>query len=694
MISYDEIVSARGQTNNQPLKQVVNPAPKPSLKIAPPPVQNNSNPFLSGVGNLIKSGIEHLPITQTAKIASTIGSKLDPTFNQSTGGKLLKGDIIGAIKQIPGDFQKANTEYIRDTKDIFSKNPNIAKPAIQKQIFAVAGGLTGGSKVANNITQDIAKTAEKKILTPAEKVFQAVKEAVPINAEQKALRSAELAKRTEAVNAAAELGGEAAHAAQKKALSGSLPSLDFTAVKDKFTPQEIGVLKDQIQQHPGLTSLDKVATKDALDSLLNGQLPQKAELRNLTTVFGKQLEDAVAQHTGLQGTIDKVSNVLNVPRALNSSIDLSASGRQGIFAIPSHPIAAAKAFGDQFKAAFSEGGYQNLMRRIQSSPTYQVAKDSGVAFTDTSGVLSGKEEAYMSNLAEKIPVIGKLVRASDRGYSGFLNSFRHQLFDGFYKNAQALGKAGDQKYLHDMAGLVNNMTGRGDLGALDRYSPLLNGAFFSPKLIASRVQLMNPVYYAKLEPTVRKEAVKSLVAFVGTGLGILGAAKAAGLDVGVNPTSSDFGKIRVGNTRYDIWGGFQQYAVLLSRILKQESTSSTSGKITKFGVGYKPETTISATQRFLRGKLAPIPGFLYDAASGSDTLGKPFNLKDEAYNRLSPFFIQDFNDAVKEHGLPVGALLSVPGFFGVGGNTYNGDSTNKSTSTKSKTRIGTRIHLR
>lgn len=688
MITFQETLTPP-PTNNQPLKQAVNPTPKPSLKIAPPPVQNNSNPFMQGVGNVIKYGIDHLPIVQTAKIASTIGNKFDPTFDQHPGGKLLKGDVIGAVKQIPSEFQKANNEYVKDTKNIFSKDPNIAKPAIQKQILAVAGGLTGGSEIGSNLVQDVAKTAGKKVLTPAEKVFQAVKEAVPINAEQKALRSVELAKRTEAVNAAAELGGEAAHAAQKKALSGSLPSLDFTAIKDKVTPEEIGALKDQIQQHPGLTSLDKVATKDALDKLVSGQLPQQAELRNLTTVFGKQVTDAISKHTGMQGVIDKVSNVLNVPRALNSSIDLSASGRQGIFAIPSHPIAAAKAFGDQFKAAFSEGGYQNLMRRIQSSPTYQVAKDAGVAFTDTSGVLSGKEESYMSNLAGKIPVIGKLVRASDRGYSGFLNSFRHQLFEGFYKNAEALGKAGDQKYLHDMAGLVNNMTGRGDLGALNRYAPVLNGAFFSPRLIASRVQLMNPVYYAKLDPTVRKEAVKSLVAFVGTGLGILGAAKAAGLDVGVNPTSSDFGKIRVGNTRYDIWGGFQQYAVLLARILKQETTSSTSGKVTKFGVGYKPENTVTATQRFLRGKLAPIPGLVYDYASGSDALGKPFNLKDEAYNRLSPFFIQDFNDAVKENGLPVGALLSVPGFFGVGGNTYNGENTRKTTSTKSKPRIGT-----
>ena len=59
---------------------------------------------------------------------------------------------------------------------------------------------------------------------------------------------------------------------------------------------------------------------------------------------------------------------------------------------------------------------------------------------------------------------------------------------------------------------------------------------------------------------VRKEAARDLVAFLGIGASVLGLAKMAGAEIETEPTSSDFGKIKIGNTRYDIWAGFQQFA--------------------------------------------------------------------------------------------------------------------------------------
>jgi hypothetical protein len=71
--------------------------------------------------------------------------------------------------------------------------------------------------------------------------------------------------------------------------------------------------------------------------------------------------------------------------------------------------------------------------------------------------------------------------------------------------------------------------------------------------------MMDPRYYANLPPPASKEAVRQLLGLSAFGVGILGMAKAAGFDVSMDPRSADFGKIKDGDTRFDVLGGFTQY---------------------------------------------------------------------------------------------------------------------------------------
>lgn len=716
MISYNEILSA---VKNRPVPTPV-PTPTPPVqKQTTPsvnPFQNVFNTAKNFIGGLTKdpSSIGRFALNPVREITERASR---PLVKKGYDTLVAKGSPIdvtlkGKFSEIPKAFSQVGENYNKQQALIGSGYEKFKKgipqtpeelAASKNQLFSVVGSVDAGvgrlfpkpgaakveQKVAQNVVRDVKPIAppaggsgpETDLIT---KVTNALKQAKPVQKKQQELYSKELIERSAKV---AEVGktltGEEAHRAQLSALKGELaPKSSFTPIRETLTPQEVGTLKDTIEANTVLRPLEKVDAKSALDDLLDGVAPQRAEIQKLETVFGKDFSKTATQKTmtGIDKFVQKVGDVLNVPRALNSSMDLSAAGRQGVFAIPSHPVAAAKSFVKQFKAVASDKGYNEVMAEIQKRPGFKIARDAGVAFTDTSGILSGKEEAYMSNLAEKIPIIGKLVRASDRGYSSFLNDFRSQLWEGFYKNADKLGKGNDLKTLKNFAGLVNNMTGRGDLGVLNRYAPVLNGAFFSPRLMASRVQLMNPVYYKRLEPAVRKEAIKSLVAFVGTGLSILGMAGAAGAEVGIDPRSADFGKIKVGNTRYDIWGGFQQYAVLLSRLYLNESVSTTTGKVNKFGEGYKPTTRREILGRFFESKLAPVPSIGNDILKGTTQLGEPVTVPGEAYSRLTPFFIQDFLDTTKEQGLPLGALMSVPGFFGIGGNTYSPTTSKKTTS--------------
>src|SRR5690606_16281417 len=108
-----------------------------------------------------------------------------------------------------------------------------------------------------------------------------------------------------------------------------------------------------------------------------------------------------------------------------------------------------------------------------------------------------------------------------------------------------------------LADFVNTATGRTQIKSktLKSAQPLLNAIFFSPRFLASRAQMLNPAWYMRLPPQSRKRAAKSMLKLAGTGLALASLAKLGGADVETDPRSSDFMKIRIGDTRYDIWGG-------------------------------------------------------------------------------------------------------------------------------------------
>lgn len=561
----------------------------------------------------------------------------------------------------------------------------------------------------NSMKPNLGTTIKPKLLTagdPEQRAVDAIKRMSPLRKEQEALytagRSQKIQRALEAEKQAG--GGVEGFSAKMKQMEGSFDKVTHSSIRSQVSKSDIDMLVNKINDSPVLTDFEKIPAQKALLNLFGDEgakIPTESELNKLKQVFKPELVDELLKQRSFgQKAKSLVTDVLNVPRAIMSSGDFSAPLRQGVFAASSHPKDFARSFKKMFSYAFNQKNYDNMYKEIAKRPTYQKMRDYGLAITDMASH-STREEAFMSNLAEKIPVFGRLVRASDRAYTGFLTSFRADLFDTLYKNGEVLGKANDERYLKSLTSFINNATGRGNLKEiplvgeqLSEAAPLLNGLFFSPRLIASRVNLLNPVYYSKLEPTVRKEALKSLVTFTTTGMTILGTAALAGADVETDPTSADFGKIKIGNTRYDIWGGFQPYATFVARMILGRQKSTTTGGTFKYGEGYKPTTRKDVAYRFAEGKASPVASFGMDALVGKDFEGNKFDLMNPDLTtnpitkRMSPLVLSDMKDVVKEYG-PEGIILQIPGLFGVNTQTYR-QKPNTSKSTR-KSRAGTSL---
>jgi hypothetical protein len=489
-------------------------------------------------------------------------------------------------------------------------------------------------------------------------VREAMPKAPAIRAAQKAGFSEERALR---VRAAVEAGikaggGHAGHLAEKHYLADALPREFFGDLKH-LTPTDVDKLKRQIDKAP-LQFFEQHRAKDAIDNAVDrGVVPTKGEQALLERVFGRVASEPGVEHE--QSMKDNVVGLLNVPRAIRSSGDISAGFRQGLVVAVTHPGIFARQFSKQLKYFGSEDYYQQAMDAIHSDPLYPLMEKYGLPLTDigesakTGASVGNREEAYIGgNLAERLPLgVGKTVRASDRAFTGFLNGARAEMFDQLVHKAALMGHdLNDPHVGESIAQFIGTATGRGVVPkALESHLVTLNAALFSPRLIASRLNMLSPVYYAKLDPFARGEAVaaaRNLVATMGV---VMYAARLGGAKVNFDPRSSNFAKIKIGNTRIDITGGFSQYVRLIAQEMTREAISS-AGSVehitSPFDANVGARGTISDLDnltKFGRSKAAPVPGMAWDIGSGKDYIGRPIKVGHELWSN-APFVAQDWYD--------------------------------------------------
>lgn len=450
-------------------------------------------------------------------------------------------------------------------------------------------------------------------------------------------------------------------------MKGELKRPDIAPQGDKFEPHHLDELLKIVKENPRLNMYESINARKAIADLLTSDhpnLPTRGDIELLKKALPGKLVDQLTDKGLMQKFKEGTVSTLNVPRALMASMDVSAPFRQGIFLVGRKEF--WKNIGPMLKMFVNPKYYRASMDAIEAHPNYRKMVKAGLALTDTSGDISHAEEAFIgANMAEKIPLVGLGVKASERAYVGFLNKLRADTFNNLYAKGKEIGKdwkANDGAGMRALAKYINNATGRGDMGKLTQAAPLLANVFFSPRLMASRVNLLNPGTYMQKDAFVRKEAIKDLIRFGSIATSVLGLAAFAGQDVSMDPKSSDFLKIRNGNARVGILGGFESYlrlgagiATYMAKHAKGEDTA----------VKYGQATQADKIGQFFRYKESPMASIVHDYFAGKDAVGNKFNWTDAVANRMVPLVLQDIHDVYQDKGALAAAgaaPLAVAGF--------------------------------
>lgn len=400
-------------------------------------------------------------------------------------------------------------------------------------------------------------------------------------------------------------------------------------------------------------------------------------------------------------TADVVRNALGTFKTAKSVLDLPV-GRHAIVESLAHPLeVGGPSLAAGLKATFSPKAHDKIqMDVLQSLGNMENdlidrlviagvdTKDATRLADRTFGKLNLNDllQQFPSQWLEQIPGAGKLVKASERGYTSSLNTARTNRLSQILRN-------NPDASVDDIGGainMVNDFTGAGDLGRLEPVADIAAAGMFSPRLLSSRIAMLNPANYIRNQGSNlgllkegtkwgglgKQEALKDMLKFGGVVGGGLGAASLLGdEDVETDPRSSDFLSPQSENTTWDIYGGMRPLVNTTARL----ATGQTKRPWGEIQNQPRSKTAIN----FARSKLAPgPPSMLGDIIFGEDKKGIERDLSGDPIweteedfgkwigNQIVPMYPTDIFQAFEDLGPVRGTLSALAGVTGIGAQTY------------------------
>jgi len=436
----------------------------------------------------------------------------------------------------------------------------------------------------------------------------------------------------------------------------------------------------------------------------------RAERQTLQNQFDKEV-DKIKKQNSPSKFLDGLSGFWEVSRLLQATFDLSMVLVQGLKLTVSHPIHAARSFAKTFEHFTSEKKARKWGEFIKAQPYYEEMMKAGLSLSEYDASLSEKEEGFLGGvgnsifdfLAKPMKLFGEGAyqktlmlnpfKAFERAGIGYLNTMRVLRYLDGKAMLEKQGKTfeTDPKSYENVAEMVNTFTGRASLGPLNSISGPLSKIFYSPKNWASQLKTSTvgfPIFLLTLKdqgtfkPSVaQKMAARDFIVWFTTTAGIVSmiAAKANEDDedefeVDLDPLSSKFGKIRIGDIYVDPWGGFIQHIVLQARLYSEALVRG--GEERKLG-DYNTPTRGGLIAEFAQNKFHPTMSYFVGYLTTHEEEGKRINpygeewiWSDQVLERTTPMIFSTINEIFKEEPNMKGAFLSAYAFLGSSINVY------------------------
>jgi len=266
-----------------------------------------------------------------------------------------------------------------------------------------------------------------------------------------------------------------------------------------------------------------------------------------------------------------------------------------------------------------------------------------------------KEEQFPSSIAERVPVLGRLFKASEVGYNSLALRMRADLADTFITK---LEKEMGEEFMYnkenaDALGLlVGSMTGRGLPFGIKAFentttTDVLNVTFFSPRFVGSQFYTLAAPFKWALnanDPIARLAGQKAAQAFVEVA-GLIFTINMVGemfwdeAIVDTNPASRNFGYIRYGDYAWDMTGAHGSVIALIGNMWTSRNGQSYDVRLGIYKDSIWSQDTISIATNWLLNKTSPTASLIKEFINGKNFGEDDFSWTTAAKNIMIPLTI-------------------------------------------------------
>jgi hypothetical protein len=436
-----------------------------------------------------------------------------------------------------------------------------------------------------------------------------------------------------------------------------------TDMRLNITPEQRDSLMGRLRNTNRLSLYEKANAQSGLVDMLDGRIPQPKQRELLAREFGPEFSRSMS------GAFDAWrSNLLYrgwtefdaLLRTLQTgSADQGWAGIQGWRMMLTRPKVWGKAVKQGWRGYWNGKTAENIQVDIRKDPMYDRFSEAGLNMVDHDiGVTADlREEMAPGGWTEKVPGIGRLVKAANRSFEVSGNVARFTMLKNWVQGIEKSGREIPPEQVATMAQYVNTLSGR---PKLPQKLQALSGLAYALKMNASFFKWPTYLFYTK-DPIVMKQAWKDFAVYSTATVGAIKAAQMAGLPVETDPHSSEFGKARVGKTRIDLTGGYGFWIRWFTQFASGKKKDSTGS--------WKTTSPNSMIGDLMHYKAAPSISTTIEAATRKNVFGKPMTTgadwREWAGGKAYPLIAQDAIDAYYTYG--PGAALGVMPFSYFGG---------------------------